>query len=151
MQRNFLIIAAIFLFLEVYIYQAVRTLTDNFWIRLGYWIVSLTVYGIFAYEVSHFQKSDRSTMRAQIMISLFVVFVLPKVFIVLFLLIDDIFRTGSYLIGLTRPTENFFPERRKFLSLIGLGLGGVSFRPFHRRNYVWKIPPQSEKSKNKLC
>ncbi|KXH81356.1 metallophosphoesterase [Chryseobacterium kwangjuense] len=125
MQRNFLIIAAIFLFLEVYIYQAVRTLTDNFWLRLGYWVVSLTVYGIFAYEVTHFQRSDRSTMRAQIMISLFLIFILPKIFVVLFLLIDDIFRTGSYLISLTQPKESFFPERRKFLSLVGLGLGGV--------------------------
>lgn len=125
MQRNFLIIAAIFLFLEVYIYQAIRTLTDNFWIRLGYWIVTLTVYGVFAYEITHFQRSDRSTVRMQIMISVFLVFILPKVFIVLFLLIDDIFRTGSYLVGLTRPSESFFPERRKFLSLVGLGLGGV--------------------------
>lgn len=125
MQRNFLIIAAIFLFLEIYIYQAIRTLTDNIWIRIGYWVLSLAVYGIFAYEVTHFQKSDRSTARAQIMISLFLVFVLPKIFVVLLLLIDDVFRTGSYLVGLMRPTENFFPERRKFLSLVGLGLGGV--------------------------
>ncbi|CAA7387456.1 metallophosphoesterase [Chryseobacterium fistulae] len=125
MQRNFLIITAIFLFLEVYIYQAIRTLTDSLWVKLGYWIITLTIYGVFAYEMTHYQRSDRSTVRVQIMISLFLIFILPKVFIVLFLLIDDIFRGGSYLIGLTRPTENFFPERRKFLSLVGLGLGGV--------------------------
>ncbi|KIC64179.1 metallophosphoesterase [Chryseobacterium taiwanense] len=126
MQKNFLIIAAIFLFLEIYIYQAIKTLTDNFWIRTGYWAVSLIIYGIFAYEVTHFSRADRSTTRAQIMISLFLVFILPKIFIVLFLLIDDIVRTGGYLIGLTHSsTENFFPERRKFLSLAGLGLGGV--------------------------
>lgn len=125
MQKNFLFIAAIFLFLEVYIFQAIRTLTDNFWVRLGYIVLSLAVYGVFAYEVSHFQRSDRSTERAQITISLFLIFILPKIFIVLFLLVDDIFRTGGYLVGLTRPTENFFPERRKFLSLMGLGLGGV--------------------------
>lgn len=125
MQRNFFIIAALFLFLEVYIYQAIRTLTDSFWLRTGYWAVSLIIYGIFAYEISHFNRAERSMMRAQIMISLFLVFILPKVFIVLFLLIDDIFRTGSYLIGLTRQTEHFFPERRKFLSLAGLGLGGI--------------------------
>jgi len=125
MQKNFLLIAAIFLFLEVYIFQAIRTLTDNFWVRLGYIVLSLAVYGVFAYEVSHFQRSDRSTERAQITISLFLIFILPKIFIVLFLLVDDIFRTGGYLVGLTRPTENFFPERRKFLSLMGLGLGGV--------------------------
>lgn len=125
MQRNFFIIAAIFLFLEVYIYQAIRTLTDNFWIRTGYWVFSLAIYGVFVYEVTHFSRADRSMVRAQIMISLFLVFILPKVFIVLFLLIDDIFRTSSYLIGLSGPTEHFFPERRKFLSLMGLGLGGV--------------------------
>ncbi|EJL69796.1 metallophosphoesterase [Chryseobacterium populi] len=125
MQRNFLIIAAVFLFLEIYIYQAIRTLTDNLWIRIGYWVVSLVIYGFFTYEVLHFNRADKSMVRAQIMISLFLVFILPKVFIVLFLLIDDIFRTGGYLIGLTRPTDHFFPERRKFLSLMGLGLGGV--------------------------
>lgn len=126
MQKNFLFIAAIFLFLEVYIFQAIRTLTDNFWIRLGYVILSLAIYSVLAYEITHFQRSDRSTVRAQISISLFLVFILPKVFIVLFLLVDDIFRTGGYLVGLTtKPAENFFPERRRFLSLIGLGLGGV--------------------------
>lgn len=125
MQKNFLFIAAVFLFLEVYIFQAIRTLTDNFWVRLGYIVLSLAVYGVFAYEVSHFQRSDRSMVRAQITISLFLIFILPKIFIVLFLLVDDIFRTGGYLVGLTKPTENFFPERRKFLSLMGLGFGGV--------------------------
>ncbi|SDI22353.1 metallophosphoesterase [Chryseobacterium jejuense] len=125
MQKNLLIIAGIFLFLEVYIYQAIRTLTDNSWIRIGYWVISLAVYGIFAYEVSHFQRSDRSTARAQIMISLFLIFILPKIFVVLFLLIDDIIRAGGYLIGFAKPSENFFPERRKFLSLVGLGMSGV--------------------------
>lgn len=125
MPKNLLIIAGIFLFLEVYIYQAIRTLTDNPWIRGGYWIVSLIVYAVFAYEVTHYQRSDRSMLRAQIMISLFLVFILPKVFVVLFLLIDDLVRIGGYLIGFAKPTENFFPERRKFLSLVGLGMGGV--------------------------
>ena len=125
MQKNLLIIAGIFLFLEIYIYQAVRTLTDNFWLRIGYWVVSLIIYGIFAYEVTHYQRSDRSMVRAQIMISLLLICILPKIFVVLFLLIDDIFRIGSYVVGFTSSADNFFPERRKFLSLVGLGMGGV--------------------------
>lgn len=125
MQKNFLIITAVFFFLEVYIFQAIRTLTDNFWVRLGYAIISLAVYGVFIYEIMHFQRSDRNPFRIHLMMSLFLIFILPKIFIVLFLLIEDIFRTGSYLIGLTGSSENFFPERRKFLSIMGLGLGGV--------------------------
>ncbi|WP_294214826.1 metallophosphoesterase [uncultured Chryseobacterium sp.] len=125
MQKNFLLIATVFLVLEIYVYQAVRTLTDNFWLRLGYWIVSLAIYGVFAYEITHFQRSERNPFRIHLMMSLFLVAILPKIFIVLFLLIDDIFRTGTYLIGLAKPDEHLFPERRKFLSLLGLGLGGV--------------------------
>ncbi|MDC8103236.1 metallophosphoesterase [Chryseobacterium sp. B21-037] len=125
MQKNFLIIAAIFLFLEIYIYQAIRTLADNSWVKIGYCVLSLAIYGLFAYELAHFQKADRSSVRIQWMMSLFLIFILPKIFIVLFLLIDDIFRTGTYILGFRNPAENFFPERRKFLSLMGLGLGGV--------------------------
>ncbi len=125
MQKNFLLIATVFLVLEIYVYQAVRTLTDNFWLRLGYWIVSLAIYGVFANEITHFQRSERNPFRIHLMMSLFLVAILPKIFIVLFLLIDDIFRTGTYLIGLAKPDEHLFPERRKFLSLLGLGLGGV--------------------------
>lgn len=125
MQRNFLIIAGIFLVMEIYIYQAIRTLTDNFWIKLGYTILYLGVYGLLIYEVLNFQRSDKGSHSPQLISVLFLVFILPKIFVVLFLLIDDIFRTGGYLVGLTRSTENFFPERRKFLSLMGLGLGGV--------------------------
>ena len=125
MQKNILIIAAIFLFLEAYIYQAIRTLTDNSWLKIAYWVITLSVYGVFAYELLHFQRSDRDANKPHFMISLFLIFILPKILIVLLLLIDDIFRTGAYFVGFLKPDENFFPERRKFLSLVGLGLGGV--------------------------
>lgn len=125
MQRNFLIIAGIFLLMEIYIYQAIRTLTDNFWIKLGYCILYLGIYGLFAYEILTFQRGDRDAHKPHLISILLLVFILPKIFIVLFLLIDDIFRLGSYAVGFTRSSENFFPERRKFLSLVGLGLGGV--------------------------
>lgn len=125
MQRNFLIIAGIFLLMEIYIYQAIRTLTDNFWIKLAYCILYLGVYGLFAYEILNFQRSDRDPHRPHLISILFLVFILPKIFVVLFLLIDDIFRVGNYLVGFAHSKENFFPERRKFLSLVGLGLGGV--------------------------
>jgi len=125
MQRNFLIITGIFILLEIYVYQAIRTLTDNSWIRWSYILLYLIIYGLFTYEILNFQRSDRDATRAHIISILFLVFIIPKLFVILFLLVDDIFRIGSYLVGFTRESENFFPERRKFLSLMGLGLGGV--------------------------
>ncbi|SDL60354.1 metallophosphoesterase [Chryseobacterium taihuense] len=125
MQKNFLIITGIFIILEIYVYQAIRTLTDNSWIRWSYILLYLFIYGLFTYEILNFQRSDRDATRAHIISILFLVFIIPKLFVILFLLVDDIFRIGSYLAGFIRESENFFPERRKFLSLMGLGLGGV--------------------------
>ncbi|UOE37143.1 metallophosphoesterase [Chryseobacterium oryzae] len=125
MQKNFLIITGIFILLEIYIYQAIRTLTDNSWIRWGYIGIYVLIYALFTYEILNFQRSDRDATKSHIISILLLVFIIPKLFVFLFLLIDDIFRTGSYLFGFTRSSENFFPERRKFLSLMGLGLGGV--------------------------
>lgn len=125
MQKNFYFIAAIFIFLEIYIYQAIKTLTDNFWIKLSYCLLSLIVYGVFIFEISNFQRGEKNMLKVQIMFTLFLAFILPKILIVLFLLIDDIIRICGYLLGFTKATENFFPERRKFLSLVGLGLGGL--------------------------
>lgn len=125
MQKNFIIIAAIFLVLEIYVYQAVKTLTDNFWIRIAYWAVTLSVYGLFIYELTHISRADKDPTRLHLTVSLFLIFMLPKIFAVLFLLVDDIFRTGNYLFNFTKAGEHFFPERRKFLSLVGLGLGGA--------------------------
>jgi hypothetical protein len=51
-------------------------------------------------------------------------FILPKVFIVLFLLIDDIFRTGGYLIGFTKPRK-ISSRKEEIPKLVGLGLSGV--------------------------
>lgn len=125
MQKNILIIAAIFLLLEFYIYQAIKTISANSWVRGGYIAVTLVIYAVFAYEVLNFQRSDRSTTRAQIMFSLFLVFILPKIFIAFFLLIDDLVRLIKYFFGVFRPETNHFPARRKFLSLLGLAFGGV--------------------------
>ena len=125
MQKNILIITGIFILLEIYIFQAIKTLTGNFWIKFVYILLYIGVYGVFTYEVLNFQRNDRTSNKAHLISILFLAFILPKIFIVLFLLIDDIFRIINYLIGFTKSDENFFPERRKFLSLVGLSLGGV--------------------------
>jgi hypothetical protein len=88
----------------------------------GYWVISLIVYGIFAYEVTHLAEQTEACKSSDH--DLFISdFYSPKVFIVLFLLIDDIFRTGGYLIGLTKPRK-IFPGKKKFLSL-WIRFGGV--------------------------
>lgn len=158
MQRNFLIFTGIFFFLEFYIYQAFKTITDNNFAKIAYWIVTIAVYGFVAYELMNFQRSDRDHLKIQMVISIFLFFILPKIFIVLFLLVDDVMRFVKYAYTFFVQTESYYPERRKFLSFLGFGLtsllslafiDGIVFGKYrHRaRTVKLKIPGLPESFK----
>ncbi len=125
MQRNFLILTGIFFLLEFYVYQAFKTITGNSIARAAYWIITVAVYGFVAYEILNFQRTDRDHHRIQIIASIFLFFMLPKIFIVIFLLTDDIMRLVEYAYTFFVKPENYYPERRKFLSFLGIGLTSV--------------------------
>jgi len=125
MQKNFLIITAIFLVLEMYVYQAFKTIVSNSAVRISYIAVTAILYGFLFYEISTFQRSDRDHHRIQLIATLFLAFLIPKIIVGIFLLTDDIFRLLQFGYQQFSNSENHFPERRKFLSILGLGLGGI--------------------------
>ncbi len=125
MQKNILIITGILFILEFYVYQAFKTITSNTWLRVGYWMVNFMVYGFFIYEILVFKRSDRDQHRVQLLTSIFLVFMLPKLFIVFFLILEDISRFFRYLFTVYAQPESYFPERRKFLSILGIGVAGI--------------------------
>ena len=125
MQKNFLIITGIIFILEFYVYQAFKTIASNNWLRIGYWAVTLLVYGFLLYELLNFRRTDRDHHRIQIVSSIFLIFLIPKLFIIFFLLIEDIGRFFKYLFTFFARPESYFPERRQFISLIGLGIAGI--------------------------
>lgn len=121
MQKNILIITGIFFALEFYIYQAFKTVTNNHWLRIAYWAITLIAYLFFIYEILNFKRTDRDHHRVQLVASLFLIFFLPKLFIIFFLLIEDLYRGIRFLFQSFGGGENFLPERRQFLSFIGIG------------------------------
>ena len=125
MQRNFIIITAIFLVLEIYVYQAFRTIIQNPIARIGYIVATVIAYGFLFYEISSFQRSDRDHHRIQIIATLFLAFLIPKILVGVFLFLDDIFRLLQFGYQQFSHSENHYPERRKFFSIVGLGLGGI--------------------------
>lgn len=125
MQKKILIITGILFILEFYVYQAFKTITSNTWLRVGYWMVNLMVYGFFIYEILVFKRSDRDQHRVQLLTSIFLVFMLPKLFIVFFLILEDISRFFRYLFTVYAQPESYFPERRKFLSVLGVSVAGI--------------------------
>jgi predicted MPP superfamily phosphohydrolase len=125
MQKNILIITGITFLLEFYVYQAFRTVVSNPWLRTAYWIITILTYAYFIFEVMSFRREDRDHHRVQIVASLFLIFILPKLFVVFFLFIEDISRFFRYLFTFFAQPETYYPERRKFMSLTGLAIAGV--------------------------
>ena len=125
MKTNFIILLAVFFTIEIYVYQAIRNITTNNYIRIGYWVFTLLAYGIILYWILTFNKASRDHQQIQLMVSAMMIFVLPKLLSVMFLLIGDFTRFLEFGFKYFTANENYFPERRKFISTTALAAAGI--------------------------
>lgn len=125
MKASFLIILAIFFVAEFYIYQAVKTLTNNSYIKLGYGIFTLSAYALILYWLLTFNRAARDHHQVQLMVSAIMIFVFPKMLALIFLLIGDISRILEFGVKFIFTDTKHFPERRKFISITALAAAGV--------------------------
>lgn len=125
MRQNFLIITGILFLLEFYIFQAFKTLVTNQYGRVAYIFITALVYIFLVYNLLNFNRGDRDHHRVQLVGTVFLALLLPKLFVVFFLLIDDIFRLLQFGFNYLSKEETHYPGRRKFLSLAGLAIAGV--------------------------
>ena len=125
MKTNFIILLAVFFIIEIYVYQAIRNITTNNYIRIGYWVFTLLAYGIILYWILTFNKASRDHQQIQLMVSAVMIFVFPKLLSVIFLLIGDFSRFLEFGFKYFTANENYFPERRKFISTTALAAAGI--------------------------
>ena len=125
MKTNFIILLAVFFIIEIHVYQAIRNITTNNYIRIGYWVFTLLAYGIILYWILTFNRASRDHQQIQLMVSAMMIFVLPKLLSVIFLLIGDFTRFVEFGFKYFTAKENYFPERRKFISTTALAAAGI--------------------------
>lgn len=125
MQRNLFIIAGILFILEFYVYQAFKTITSNTIFRIIYWVVTVSIYGFFIYEILNADRADRDQHKIQMITAVSLIFMAPKLIVILFLFIDDIGRFFNYLYTFFAGPEHYYPSRRKFFSIAGLAIAGI--------------------------
>jgi predicted MPP superfamily phosphohydrolase len=127
--------------IDYYVWQAFRTATQQspaqiqVFTRYGYWgFTSLIIAGIWAYNFMplHFWKNEiRITFMAMVMIS-----VITKLFIIIFLLIEDITRIIRWSfqnVKMRISSDEYAPgniSRNEFLSKAALAVGAVPAATF---------------------
>lgn len=128
---RWVIFIAIYLVIDWYSVQAVKTVARSKWVPIIFVVISLLVLGNFIYQMavkdSHLQGL---TPQRSFALGLLITFFIPKLIIVLCLFFEDIFRIPQAVYSyFNEGAQNtgYFPNRRKFISTIGLGLAAIPF------------------------
>lgn len=126
-----IILSIITLVLEYYTFQALKTVSKNKWVRFGFLIASILVYLNFLITALTYDRGNGQTPKFQMAMGLLLTFIIPKIFIVLMLFGEDIYRWIVKLISAISSTETkSIPSRRKFISQIALGIAAIPFISF---------------------
>jgi predicted MPP superfamily phosphohydrolase len=146
-----LILAAISLLFDGYIFNGLKTFTSG-WksarlrrlVKWGYLVVSIGVTLLFVGSIGSFSTANGMTPFHEWMLSLFLTFLITKIFFVVVLLLGDM---GRFFYGIIyniakgignsagntvgkpkdKRHESFFPARRKFISEAAILFAGIPF------------------------
>ncbi|SHF84527.1 metallophosphoesterase [Flavobacterium defluvii] len=127
---RFVILCALFLFIEFYSYQAFRTLIKLRWVLISYQIISVLLLVFIIYSFTQFDRSVGQTKQFMFTTGLMLLVYVPKIVLTLVMFGEDIFRIGASILNYfmyNAPRKEMMPDRRKFVSQIALGLAAVPF------------------------
>lgn len=131
------VILLIFLLLDWYVFQGVKTLSADWQpllyqgARWGYWTASLALPAAIVYLL--FQLGARPDLRPLLMTlsSIYLTLLITKIVFALPLLGEDVARLGAGLFNrFNGDTAPFLPERRKFVSQMAIGVAAIPFTSF---------------------
>lgn len=139
MLSRFIVITIIWLLIDLYVFQTVKTafngLNSNasnilLW---SYWIIDLIIIAIIFYLGAIGKFSHGPTKNVNWIMGLMILTLVPKLVVLPFLIIEDLVRMiqgfYSYLsfkINSNGMNKNsFFPERRKIISQLALGIAAI--------------------------
>ncbi|GGB69784.1 phosphoesterase [Flavobacterium suaedae] len=114
---------------EVYTFQAIKTVTKLRWLLLVYQVISFLALAYIVYSFTQFDRSVGQNKQTLFTFGLLLIIYIPKLIITVFLLGEDIFRVLIGIVGKAygRSDENFFIARRKFVSQIAMGVAAIPF------------------------
>ena len=128
---SLIILFVIIVLLEVYAFQAIKTITKSKVIRYSWLFVSIAVYVNFAYVALTYDRTQGQTPQFQMAMGILLTVLIPKLVVLIFMFGEDIYRWILKLISaVTSGNTTPLAGRRKFVSQISLGLAAIPFVSF---------------------
>jgi predicted MPP superfamily phosphohydrolase len=125
-----LILCLVLFVVELYAYQALRTVVKLKSFLVSYQIVSALLLAFIVYSFTQFDRSVGQTGQSMRAMGLLLLVYIPKIILTLVLFSEDIFRVGFGSVNhfaKFNGSVDFLASRRKFVSQIGLGIAAVPF------------------------
>lgn len=122
---NWILFFIFIFFIDFYSYKSIKNINKSKILKYSYFIISFIVVFYFFLEY----KIQPNSYNKSLSLGLLIAFYSPKFILVLFNLIEDIFR---FLISVynrlsKRSMVIKLPSRRKFISKLGIGLASIPF------------------------
>lgn len=126
-----LVFIVIIVLLEVYAFQAIKTITRSKFFRYFWWVVTSAVYLNILYVALTYDKSQGQTPQFQMAMGILLTVTIPKLVLLFFVFGEDIYRVFLKIISYFSATDiQPLVGRRKFISQIALGLAAIPFVSF---------------------
>ncbi|HBL80244.1 MAG TPA: phosphoesterase [Aequorivita sp.] len=118
-----------YILIDIYAFQAVRTLARNSWIHGVYVLPSILILAALIYQISNMGAGKVMNINTMYVFGIFLTFFVPKLIIVVFMFGEDMgrFFTGIFMKVAGSDEAQFMASRRKFVSTIALGIAAIPF------------------------
>jgi predicted MPP superfamily phosphohydrolase len=127
----FIIFTLLVIAVEIYTFQAFKTISKSKLIRFSFLAVSVGIYIYFFVTLLTYDRSNGQTPQFQMAVGLLLTFSIPKLVIILVLFGEDVYRWILKLISAISTDETIsLVGRRQFVSQIALGLAAIPFVSF---------------------
>ena len=127
---RWIIFVAIYVVLDIYAFQAFKTVSRHNWIYFIYLFLSLGALAFLLYQFNMVPEKDGWAGARSYSVGIFLAFFVPKLILFLLLFGEDVVRLaigGIRKLTSYNASEDAIPSRRKFISQVALGVAAIPF------------------------
>ena len=130
---RFIFFFSILILIDFYAFQAIKTVIKFNYGLVFYVLISILILVYLAFSIYNYDSSKGPSQESLRAAGFFLLFYVPKLVLIIFMLGEDIFRliaSGYQFISQTFFEGNktqFIPDRRKFVSQVALGIAAIPF------------------------
>ncbi|WP_308993113.1 metallophosphoesterase [Mariniflexile litorale] len=126
---RWIILLIIYVILDLYAFQAFKTVSKNNWFHLSYWLISILVVGNFIFNYYGFNRRDGFSHAHAYAFGFFIAILIPKMILFIGMFTEDVFRVPQAIYRYFTEGDvakgNYFASRRQFISKMALGIAAI--------------------------